>query len=436
MVEGRHVRRTAGPTDQRPGAAPPLRLRTAGAAVLAGLLACSQAEPVETRQIVGDTTVVDNVAPVIEDTLKAQEVARIGRADGPPDFLFSEIFAFAVGPDGSVFVHDRENGIRRFSPDGAEVAWIARQGPGPGETRYVLGMSVDREGRLAAVDLGNARVSVFGADGELEASFRRPEVRPRYGDGSITFLADGSLWMGMFPLRHQQAVMTHPLPAFLRLAADGDVRDTLWTPADAAAACPTLSEPAYSVGFWEDTRTPFVPKATWSLGRDGTLAVGCPSTYSLDVRTPDGKVVRIKRPWTPKVLSDDVREQLRGQARLAVVPKELPVYSRIILPGDGRVWVWPNQPFQRVRLDAEAAERFGVDYRWSFPWEGAFDVFLDDGTWLATVRLPKGARFNGFPMEPDVEIRGDTLWAVARDSLGVETIVRYRILGLGDPRSP
>src|SRR5690606_15191109 len=115
-----------------------------------------------------------------------------------------------------------------------------------------------------------------------------------------------------------------------------------------AATCATLSEPAYRVGFWEDTRTPFVPKTTWSLGRDGTVAVGCPAAYSIDLRSPGGKVVRIQRSWHPKVLSEEAREQLRGQSRLAVVPRELPVYSRIILPEDGRVWVWPNQTFPRV----------------------------------------------------------------------------------------
>jgi hypothetical protein len=218
------------------------------------------------------------------------------------------------------------------------------------------------------------------------------------------------------------SALAHPLPVFLRLSTEGEVMDTIWTPADAAADCTTLSEAAFGVGYWEDTRQPFVPKAIWALGRDGGCGVGCPATYSLDVHRPDGTVIRIRRPWTKIVLSDEARDWLPGQAGLPVVPRELPVYSRIILPGDGRVWVWPNQSFEKVP--------FGTTHRWAFPSTGSFDVFLEDGVWLATVRLPEGARFNGYPTEPDIHIRGDTIWAVSQDSLGVQAPVRYEVSGL------
>lgn len=395
---------------------------------------CSRGSTDFTQNTVGDTTVVESTRPLIPDTLHPREVARIGREDGPLDFLFSNINVFAVGPDGSVFVQDSDDGIRRFSADGSSVERVARAGEGPAEIDYVIGMDVDSSGRLAAVDLGNARISVFEQDGSLSSVFRRPDVRIRYGDGGILFQRDGSLWMGMHPRPPDVGGIMHPRPAFLRLSLSGAIVDTIWTPVGAGVGCRTLSERRFRAGFWEDRREPFVPKTTWALGRDGTFAVGCPDTYSLDVYRPDGRVIRIVRPWEHVIMPDEAREALKPQAQLPVVPAERPVYSRIILPDDGRVWVWPNQPFVRTALGPEDAERVGRSHVWRFPSSGSFDVFTREGRWLATVRLPSAARFNGFPTEPNIQIRGDTLWAVSTDGMDVETIVKYEIPGLSAAR--
>jgi len=51
-------------------------------------------------------------------------------------------------------------------------------------------------------------------------------------------------------------------------------------------------------------------------------------------------------------------------------------------------------------------------------------IFGEDG-WLGTVALPDEARYNGFPTEPRVVIRGDSIWAVATDSMDVEYVVKY-----------
>jgi hypothetical protein len=114
------------------------------------------------------------------------------------------------------------------------------------------------------------------------------------------------------------------------------------------------------------------------------------------------------------------------------VPEELPAYARIIVPGDGRVWVWPSQPPVQEPLSQALAATTGLTHTWVIPWEGSFDVFDERGRWLAVVLLPQGARYSGYPTEPPVVIRGDTLWAVAHDELGIEYVVRYEVEGL-DP---
>ena len=78
----------------------------------------------------------------------------------------------------------------------------------------------------------------------------------------------------------------------------------------------------------------------------------------------------------------------------------------------------------------ESVEQFGVTHTWVVAWFGSFDVFDADGTWRAVVRLPEEARYSGFPTEPSIVIRGDTIWAVAEDELDIDYIVRYEVPGL------
>jgi hypothetical protein len=58
---------------------------------------------------------------------------------------------------------------------------------------------------------------------------------------------------------------------------------------------------------------------------------------------------------------------------------------------------------------------------------GAFDVFDEYGRWVGSVRLPPAVRYTGYPTTPPVTIRGDTIWAVGRDALDVEYIVKYMV---------
>ncbi len=395
-------------------------------------MACSTQAPPHTSMQVGDTSVVYSSGPVIPDTLVPREVIRVGRLNGPLEHVFSDVLAFTIGPDGSTFVHDRDDGIRRFSPDGEFLGYVARDGRGPAEVGYVQAMAANSAGELAAVDLTNGRVSVFDLESGEVLSLRRPNVRPRYVDGGLLYRRDGTLWMGVHPSSPGRGPIPHPRPAYLQVdAAAGNFPDTIFTPTDAAHECETLSTGEFRAGYWEDSREPFVPKTTWALGSAGSMAVGCPADYSLDVYRPDGTVVRITRRWSPVVMSAQEHEHMSGQAGTGDIPRERPAYARILLPGDGRTWVWPNQPGVWRELSPELRERLGETGRYRIPSTGSFDVFGPTGRWRATVRLPEEARFSGFPTELGVVVRGDTLWALAEDELGVQSIRRYEVPGLG-----
>lgn len=403
--------------------------------VAAALGGCGSRAPASTRRFhVGDTLVVQSAGPRIADTLIPVETRRYGRADGPVDYLLDRVFSFAVDDDGSVFVQDRSGGIREFARDGSFVRYPARKGKGPGEVEYATSMDAKGAGELAVVDIGNVRISVLGGESS-PWSARMPRGFPAYREGGIRFHRDGTLWIAVNPPYPESGGIPFPRPVYVRVRDDGAFVDTIFAPAGAAAKCPTLSDFQHRAGFWEDQREPFVPKVQWALGPGGTFVVGCPNSYSFVVHGPDGSITRVERAWTPVVVSEEER-RFREAMPVPRSGTRLPAYARIDVPGDGRIWVWPRQADEKVPLEPEVAKRFGVTHTWSISSHGAFDVFGRDGTWLAVVRLPSEARYSGFSTEPNVVIRGDTLWAVAQDAMDVEYIVRYQVPGLEGASGP
>ncbi len=395
--------------------------------LLAGCSGTENDRVQETRM--GDTLAVRSLAPRIGDTLVPREVARIGLADGPLEYIFNRIHAFTVTPSGEVLVHDDGEGIRRYDADGRYLGHLARQGEGPAEVRYVLGLSAARSGAVAAYDLGNARITLFMPDGTTR-TVRRPEGRPSYNEDAILFHDDGSLWVAVSPAVPPEEGIPHPRPAFARVAESGALVDTIFTPESLGTRCPMLSDRQNVSGFWEDKREPYFPKAKWSLGPDGTLAFGCPTEYRLDVVHADGPVLRVQRSWVPVEMSQEEKDFIAEWGDLPPLATEQPAYVRAVIPGDGRIWVWPTQPSMRIPLPPEAQAMTGETHTWMVSSQGAFDVFSEDGEWLAVVKLPEEARYSGFPTEPSVFIRGDTLWAVAQDSMEVQYVVRYLVEGL------
>lgn len=372
-----------------------------------------------------DTVVVHSEAPRFAEPPEWVPTAVYGEFDGVPELEFTAIRGFDVGPTGEVVLYDQDKGIKRIGRDGRFLGMVAREGQGPGEVRFVRNLAVEEDGSVVAVDLGNARVARFGPEGEFW-SIRRPNGLPRYGEDGLVAGPGDEVWLGFHPPFPQEGTVPFPRPAYLRLGGEEGWVDTVFVPARYGEACPLRSAASWRSGYWEDKREPFNPKVKWARGADGRVAFGCPASYEFDVVHPDGRVLRVSRAWEPVVVEDEVRDFF-ATAGVGPVDETKPAYARILLPDDGRIWVWPEQPSQSQELSEEQRQRWGMDRFWIVPTRGSFDVFEPDGTWLAQVPLPAGVAYSGYPTTPPVMIRGDSLWAVTRDELGVNYVTRFEL---------
>ena len=389
----------------------------------------------------GDTLLVRSRAPLYADTASLREVLRIGTAEGNEQNMLDDVSAFVEMADGRVIVADGA-GLRAFSGEGLFLERIARPGQGPGEVQYVVGMAAAPDGSLLAVDLGNRRINVYRVTGELD-HWPLPPGMAGYGRASIVATDDGAAYVAYNPPPPSDGnPLPYPRPIFLKLGPTGTAIDTVHAETRFLEGCPTRSASQWRSGFYEDLREPYFPKVKWALGPTGTLAVGCPVSYELDLIRSDGSVVRISREWVPVIVSEEERKSFvevqafsrnssgyfeRWSWEGPQPPGQRPAYDRILFGREGRIWIWPAQPSARQDVPKEYTQMGAPAVVYQISSAGSFDVFNETGEYLGAVRLPDDLPYNPFPGRADPFIRGDTLWALRYDSLDVPYLTKYAV---------
>ena len=379
-----------------------------------------------TRTEIGDTVLVHSAAPRFVDTATFVLTRSWGTFDGPVEEEFVSIRGFAVSRAGDVYVFSSGVGLLHFDGDGRYVGKIASVGEGPTEVGCAQGLATSGD-TVAVLDPCNQRLSLF-SPGEAPRSLRVSLGRLRDGEDALLVDGAGAIWMGLIPPIPAGGTIGFPRPAAARFAADGSLQDTVFVPSRYAERCPLLSEWQYQAGVWEDKREQWFPKVKWVVGADGRAAFGCPTQFELDVVRPGQPLLRISKPWQPAETTDDERAFYEQWWQpLPPLPELRPAYARIILPPDGRTWVWPEQPSENSTYNEESRGITGRAYGWRPGESGAFEVFELDGEWLGSVRLPDAVKYSGYATTEPVVIRGDTMWAIYQDSLDVQYIGRFEI---------
>jgi len=382
------------------------------------------------RDTIGDTLVVRTLAGSAwggEATLEPE--VSIGEMEGDLEYLMGDVSSIAVAEDGTIYVLDGQGPeLRAYSPDGRYLRTIGRPGEGPGELKAPGAIAILSDGRLVVRDPGNGRIQAYRPDGEPAAAW--PVVRGSFRT-SGPLPTDTADDMYVMVLRDMEADVRDWKAALARIGPDGVARDTVDVP-DVGWEQPRLE--ARSENSVATNSVPFSPSEEWMLHRDGYFVHGISNDYRFTLLRP-GAPLRIERTWEPVAVPAGEKSQRERQITKnmrgidpswswegAGIPDAKPAYDALYAGRDGRIWVEVAAPSVKIEdTDFDASDPNAVPNEW----RGRFvlDVFEDDGTYLGRVIPP-----DDFRTYPQPVFDGDHVWAVTADELGVQRVVRYRLI--------
>jgi hypothetical protein len=298
-------------------------------------------------------------------TWKVTETLRIGGGDtGPTSFNY--IKSIAVDAAGRIFVYDRQaKDIRIFGADGKFVKAFSRLGSGPGEMRDAEGIAFARDGSLWMRDAANARLTVFDGEGAY-----------RHG-WTMTFCRSQSAWDPQMDSRGRLLDVDCLVKngsasgnAILGYHLDRTRVDTI---ADLPACGRRELGEASSFVTKQGTRTryrtiPYAPLFMTALGPSGEVwCVENSANYRITrIVLGSSDTIRATRRVPPTPLTTEERETIMtqfgvntpGGMEMSRVPKVKPAIDRIVVDGDGRLWVMRSAANGTRELDVvDAAGR-------------------------------------------------------------------------------
>ena len=385
-------------------------------------------------ETIGDTTVVRTVSGSVwegESTL-VPEVS-IGEFEGAEELLFGSIWSIAVDDEHNVYVFDGQaHHVRVFDSDGAYVQTLGRRGEGPGEFGSAEAIGILPDGRLVVRDIGNKRIAVFGPGaGQTDHWGYDPGS---YGSNSPLHTdAHGHTY-----LITRDPSRTDWVRHIIVLGPDGTHLDTLPEPSSPYEPPAVTAEGEIEGGYARYTQpVPFAPSFQWTIHPSGHFVTGLPAEYRIELTRDDG-ILRIERTADPAPVHDDegARQRESVERRLQSnipgwtwdgpsIPEHKPFYRELLAGRDGRIWVRLWTEANRVENEDHDPENpRSAPVTWVEPLR--YDVFEPDGTYLGVVAPPDGFTPNVNPV-----FDGDYVWAVTRDELGVERVVRFRIVAGG-----
>ncbi len=382
---------------------------------------------------IGDTITVRTVAgSVWGDTAYLEPRVAIGLVEGPDEYLIGSPDAIAIGPDGTVYVLDRQlPSLRAYAADGTFLRDIGRFGSGPGEYRRPDGITTLRDGRLLVRDPGNGRISLFDPNGTYrEQWWHRGGIST-----SRRYYVDRDGRTCTIVVLNADAGIAEWRQGLARYDTAGAVLDTLPAPRWDFEEADLV---ALQDGIPSLTLVPFTPKDSWTYSPLGYIVGGLSTEYRIDLFRVDEPLLRIEREWMPVAVKPEESEERRRRLTAEFVqevgpwtwngppiPDTKPPFRNVFASWEGDIWVMVSQEGRATMTEAEARLE---DQRSDLPLlrfrePVAFDVFGPDGRFMGHVRTRLSVQ-----ERPEPIIRGDTVWAVVRDEMDVATIVRYQVV--------
>ncbi len=377
---------------------------------------------------IGDTVVVRTLSGSVwgSDATLVPELS-IGEMDGPDEYLFGRIGSIAVDDDHNIYVFDQQaREVRIFDARGGYLRTLGGPGQGPGELQQPEAMALLPDRRIVVRDPGNARLQVYGPDEESLEEW--PYTTAFYSNRPLWTDNQGRVYVAA---RDASGSIVFGRGLLAVFDPDGTPRDTVAPPHGDFEAETVTGETGD--GARATYGVPFAPRAIWAVHPSGRFVSGISSSYAIDLEVADG-VLRIERAYEPARVfpreADHARDRTERGIGMTVpgwrwdgpsIRDTKPPFTGFYPGRDGRIWVQVSTEAQEVENeDHDPDSPFSTPFVWRSPLR--FDVFEPDGTYLGAVNPPEDFSSSPFPV-----FDGDDVWAVSRDDLGIQRVVRYRI---------
>jgi hypothetical protein len=372
-------------------------------------------------------------------TVSADPVAEFGNSHEAIGALH-RVAAITPLPDGGVAVaNGGTNEVVVFDADGTVRRRLGREGEGPGEFRWLNGV-LTRADSIVAVDGSRLRFSVFAPDGALAREFGLEPLPGR--PSGIRAVAVGPSRLAVF---REAAFTDKAATGILRLP--GEILLLDWEGTHAASLeGDFLGGAIFAVPNGMGT-LPFGADLHLA-GGDGRLRVGAGERAEILEYGVDGVLERLirwnvptrpvgeplEREWkTFQIASmEEGLSSIPAEARQAALekqrafqeqipfPESLPAHAELRADPRGHLWVRRYRTglsddtptsWQGKQVGPEASPDRAPNRWW---------VIDPEGRWLGEVVTPPGFRLE--------VVQDGFVWGVRRDGLGVETVVRHRLV--------
>src|SRR5690606_11221448 len=263
-------------------------------AAVAGLTACGGAsgagEWAGTVRDSAGVAIVENPATGIwrpDEAWSVVEELRIGVAEGDPEYQFGNITGIDADSGGRIYVLDQQaRQVRICDAPGTLLRTVGRGGSGPGEFSPAAGpLFVVRGDTVLVADVMLQRMNRFLAGGDEAGSFPLPMAEGIPVAWAMT--PDGRVahQLRRFPFPGQPQPETSTEDPIVARGADGS--------SDTLAVIPA-GETFQMQGGAMQIRM-FEPEPVWDIAADGSILTAVNTDYRIEVRGPDGTLVRVVR---------------------------------------------------------------------------------------------------------------------------------------------
>ncbi|MFQ6108177.1 MAG: 6-bladed beta-propeller [Candidatus Aminicenantales bacterium] len=266
--------------------------------------------------------------------------------------MFSELTAFAVDDEGSIYTLDRKDSrIRVFDRNGKFVRRFGKKGQGPGELNQPVGLQITPEKELLVEDALNRRFVFFSLDGEF---LRSQSVADKLSLVNVVMDSKRNL------------VGRELVPSEKKLTWHVKKYDRELKPL-------FTIETVEFQNPMEGKINPFLYLFFYDLDSKDSILYGNPKDYVIKVFSPEGKLIKkIVKEYDPiKITEKDKEEILEripdvgfGIKERMEFPDHFPAYQYFSLDEHDRIFV---RTFKKGKQEEEYI----------------FDVFDEEGRFIA-----------------------------------------------------